>query len=384
MTSASVPGSDVATLRRINTRSLLLRMTDEPDREFTVTELADLTQLSRPTVSSALADLVSEGWVTPVSGDNPGRGAGRPARHFRFERAAGVGVGVDAGPHSVTVLVADLAGDIVVSRRSEFDDLGDPSVAIEAIDATIRLALSNLPVAPPIYGLSVAVPGVVDPGGALWQSTVVPDWVGADIVGELSRRYPLAVVALGNDVKLATVAELRAGASSRSDHFLYLSIGRRVSAGIVMGGALQIGATGAAGELGASRAISWAGAIEAAIKDDPRSLGTIARDARGGEASAVRIIEEIAVDIGGGLALFALAMDPELVILAGPAAQAGEVLARPLRAALASASSHPPKVVFAAVDVEPSARGAVEESLAAFRRTGPLAVPAEGPRTQTA
>nr|WP_121660001.1 ROK family transcriptional regulator [Mycetocola zhadangensis] len=364
----------MATLRRLNTRSLLRGMTNEPDREFTVTELSDLTQLSRPTVSSALADLVEEGWVTPAFGDEPTRGAGRPARRFRFERTAGVGIGVDAGPHSTTVLVADLAGDIVVSRRTEFDDLSDPVVAVDAIDSAIQRALGDLSSVPPVYGLSVAVPGVVDPEGRLRQSTVVPEWVGADIVGELSRRYPRAAVALGNDVKLATVAELRAG-SSRSSHFVYLSVGRRISAGIVMGGSLQIGATGAAGELGASHAIRWAGAVESAIKNDERSLGALARDARDGEATAVAIIEEIAGSIGEGLALLALAVDPELVVLAGPAAQAGDVLARPLRAALAAVSLDPPELAFAAVDVEPSARGAVEESLAAFRRTGPLAEP---------
>ena len=375
VTNAPVPGSEVGTLRRLNTRSLLLKLTEQPDREFTVTELSDLTQLSRPTVSSALADLVRDGWAAPASTDTPGRGAGRPARHFRFERAAGVGIGVDAGPHSVTVLVADLAGDVIASRRSEFDDLSNPDAAIEAIHMTIQGALLELPLMPPVFGLSVAVPGVVNPDGRLRQSTVVPAWVGANVVGALSRRYPQAAVALGNDVKLATIAELRAEESTCSEHFLYLSVGRRISAGIVMGGSLQTGATGAAGELGASRAIRWAGAIEAAIQDDPRPLGAIACDARSGEATAVAIIEEVGTAIGEGLALLVLAVDPQMVVLAGPAAQAGEVLARPLRSALALVCAHPPEITFAAVNVEPSARGAVEESLAAFRRTGPLAIP---------
>lgn len=370
--SEDVPGSDVATLRRLNTRSVLGYLTEQPDHEFTVSELAVATQLSRPTVSNTLNGLVDHGWVRTSEGDSTLGRAGRPARHFRFARDAGVCVGVDAGPHSVAVLVADLANDIIARARLEFDDLGDPRTAVDAIEKTVRDAVGRLPGSSPVFAISVAVPGVVAPGGGLRESVVVPRWVDAGLDTEIARRFPQADVSLGNDVKLAAVAELSARDASAVGNFLYLSIGRRISAGIVMGGTVQLGATGAAGELGASPAIAWGRSIDEALSSQTRTLRELVQAARDGDAAAREVAQGIGQSIAEGVTLLALAVDPEVIVLAGPGAQAGEALAGPIRAALSRASQHPPTLDFALIDTEPSARGAVEQSIARFRLSDPL------------
>lgn len=368
MAEDTIRGNDVATLRRVNTRSILLHLLDRPDHAFTVKELADLTSLSRPTVSSVLHTLVTQGWSIASAADAPPTRAGRPAQHFGFNRDAGVCVGVDAGPHSVSVLIADLSGAEITRTRSEFDDLSDPETAVDAIEATIRGALHST--VAPVVGITVAVPGVVDRSGELQQSVVVPRWANAGLATALGALFPRAMVTLGNDVKLATLAEVHARQDDATSTLLYLSIGRRVSAGLVLSGRLHGGATGSAGELGASPAIAWAHAIDDAMSAEARPLKQIARDAREGEPVAERIMKTIGTSLADGLAILALAIDPEVVIVAGPAAQAGDALAGPLLRGLAEAMTPPPRLEFAIVVSEPSARGAAHQSLNAFRLSG--------------
>lgn len=367
------PGSDLATLRRLNTRSVLEHLTEQPDHGFTVTELAAATRLSRPTVTSTLAGLVEHGWVTAFVGDSGQGRAGRPARHFRLAKDAGVCVGVDAGPHSVAVLVVNLANRVVASSRQESEDLGSPEQAVDTIERSVQQALSTLPSRPPVLSVSVAVPGVVAPDGRLRESVVVPEWVEADFEGRIAERFPGALVSLGNDVKLATFAEVSARDPDTTSNLLYLSIGRRISAGIVMGGRVQLGATGAAGELGASPAVAWGSTINDAMKTQSRTLREVVYAAREGEHEAASLVRGIGSSIAAGIALLALAVDPEVVVLAGPTAPAGELLAAPVRAALADAMPRPPRLEYAVVETEPSARGAVEQAIADFRRTDPLA-----------
>ena len=69
--------------------------------------LGEISGLSRPTVSTALAELTERGLLAARSGDSA-QGAGRPAQLVRLSRRAGLAVGIDIGRRHVQVVLADL------------------------------------------------------------------------------------------------------------------------------------------------------------------------------------------------------------------------------------------------------------------------------------
>lgn len=80
----------------------------------------------------------------------------------------------------------------------------------------------------------------------------VPGWSQLQIRSAIRTAFPELSVTIGNDVKVATRAELAWGALRGVDDGVYLNLGSGISAGIVSGGRLLTGAHGAFGEVGYS------------------------------------------------------------------------------------------------------------------------------------
>jgi predicted transcriptional regulator len=114
LTDQVITGADLSRLRELNSLTVVRGLRDQPPA--TVTELANLTGLSRPAVDVIVQGLVTSGWATVVE---PGANStvGRPARRYRFNGTAGHVLGVDVGGHKILVLVADLDGNVVHTAR---------------------------------------------------------------------------------------------------------------------------------------------------------------------------------------------------------------------------------------------------------------------------
>src|SRR5262245_33483260 len=77
-------------------------------------ELAAATGLSKPTISTALADLERVGLIQAV-GRRSG-GTGRSAQVYKLHPSAGFAVAIDIGRGFVRIALANLAGEILVRR----------------------------------------------------------------------------------------------------------------------------------------------------------------------------------------------------------------------------------------------------------------------------
>jgi len=77
----------------------------------------------------------------------------------------------------------------------------------------------------------------------------LPDLSGLDLRQELITRFGVPV-SFDNNANAAAFAELGCGVARGVNDFLYLHIGSNVSAGLVLGGQLQRGKSGLAGDIG--------------------------------------------------------------------------------------------------------------------------------------
>lgn len=337
MTADSSTVSDPVGSRARNAALCAIALRDSG--QATVGEISARTGLSRPTVEAGLEAMVVRGVVSVLDGLTAGgRGMGRPARMYAFRSQAGYVAAIDVGPHRVRVALADLGGGVV----GWWDEpTGDDVVGPERM-AGVRHAfdrcLDQAGVrSPDLVGIGVAVTGMVGGDGRLIVSRNLPDWEGVDVAGRLSEVYGCPVV-VENDIRMAALAEHRLGAARLADDVLYLLAGHRVSMALILAGQLRHGRHSAAGEIGGI-------AFSMAVDDRHDQLRwrsapsgeEVFRLAADGDTGALEEVRQFATGLASGVAIAAMTVDPDLIVVGGGLSGAGGVLLDPLREAVCAA-----------------------------------------------
>ncbi|MEY9871968.1 putative NBD/HSP70 family sugar kinase [Streptacidiphilus sp. MAP12-33] len=361
---------DASFLRRLN-QVAILRALHETE-SATMAELARSAQVSRATAEAVMETLLREGQAEEFAAGAEGL-RGRPARRFAFRAGVGHVAGVGIGAAHLTVMVSDLRGRIA-ARGS----VGVPRdlPAAERLDAVARLVaeacseagigLGQLTVA------GVGTTGVIDAEGRVVKSVVLSDWTGVALQGELARRLGVPVL-VENDMRLAVLAEHWLGAARGRSEVLYLHTGSRIGLGLLLGGVPYRGSNAAAGELGGHPDSKWRAfqhVMEYALAVDPGELRAPAQAAlfaltraREGEAEAARALESFARGLAEALVTLVTPLDPELVVIGGVLAQAGEWITGPVGDYLSAVCLYPPEVVVSELGADAVCLGAVRHGL---------------------
>lgn len=154
----------------------------------------------------------------------------------------GTVIGVDLG--GTKLLVAAVAAD---GSTSSHVKVVTPEDGPTAVVALIAHAVATIDPAPTAVG--VGVPGPVADGVVLQAPNLV-GW-GADVpLAAMLQAAVGAPVVLGNDANVGTLGEAHHGAAKGSADVLGCWLGTGVGGGVVLGGRLHTGISGAAGELG--------------------------------------------------------------------------------------------------------------------------------------
>jgi len=158
-------------------------------------------------------------------------------------------VGIDLGGSYTRAVLADAEGREVATDSCSTPRDGAAGVVEAIVGLCRRLAGDGGVAWERVATLAIGVPGVADrESGALHLAPNLPPFDGVDLVGAVSAELAVAVVA-DNDVNVATLAEHRHGRGVGSDDFAFIAVGTGIGMGIVAGGRLQRGASGAAGEI---------------------------------------------------------------------------------------------------------------------------------------
>ncbi|MCA9972221.1 MAG: ROK family transcriptional regulator, partial [Anaerolineales bacterium] len=207
-------------------------------------DLARLTRLTRPTVSSIVAELMARGLVAET-GQGPSAGGKRPTWLDIVDDAQQL-ICIDLGSQLFRGAVVNLRGDIVARQSFARDDqTGDEAVALvyRLLDALAADATA------PLLGIGVGTPGLVDPQHGVVKQAVNLGWSDLHLGELLQARYDTAVY-VANDSHLAALAEYTYGPPRHSQHLILIKVGQGIGAGIVVNGQLLVGDGFGAGEIG--------------------------------------------------------------------------------------------------------------------------------------
>nr|WP_281352401.1 ROK family transcriptional regulator [Phytoactinopolyspora alkaliphila] len=343
-----------------------------PHGRLTLADLRSATGLSRPTLSAILSELIDDGWI--VQGDaRSGMGAapGRPARPYSVNPDAGFVAGVDIGLHKVLVVIADWTGAVRHQLRHDLDPGAPGDERVVKVQAAVSQATAALSLrVDQLIGLCLGVPGIVDESGRITRSSVIPDWTGFH-VGRSFSHWSGCAVDVVNDANLAAAGERWAGAARLRDDVIYVLAGRRVSAGLILGGQVHRGRNGASGEIGSAPALFVdPPAIllgEAAGQEDPR-IPEVFRQAGAGDREARRRIAELCDRLGFVVEMLAKTLDPDIVVLGGGLSLAGAPLLDGVRSAVTLNADVSPPIVLGELAETAVALGGVHVAIVSAAR----------------
>ncbi|WP_211370868.1 ROK family transcriptional regulator [Nonomuraea turkmeniaca] len=350
------PG-DASLLRKVNTKVTLRALRHEG--AATLTRLGRITGLSRQTVEAVLDELAERGYVRELP---PDEGVmGRPARRFAFRADAGYVVGMEIGGDGIVAALADLNGEVIAWRRAEVSGDATAHERLEAARRTSQACVDGAGVARrQVWAVAAGTPGIVDRTGRVSLAITLPGWTGVDLAG-LAGRWLGGTALAANDANLAALAEHWRGSARHASDVVYVLTGHRTGAGILIGGRLHPGRTGAAGEIGTLRQVGWEDAARELVKES--SAAEVFEAALNGDREAARRVDHYAERLAIGASALALAVDPELLVLGGGHSRAGDVLLEPLRRHLAELCVSAPEVVASTFGDEGVALGAVRLAL---------------------
>jgi len=321
-----------ADIRHANTHACIaaLRATEKP---LSIADLSAATGLSRPTVDAVLATMEQRGLVAALAPEMVGAG-GRPARRYAMDATNGIVAGIDAGPHNVRVMLADLRGRVIACVEHPVPAQPSAEARLDFVADVITEALTTSGAAPAaLRAACVAVSGILSDDGRLVDSIAVPEWNGLAIADLIGTRFDCAAL-LENDIKLAALAEHHAGAARDVDDILFIQIGNRISLGQTAKRQIFQGAHRSAGEVGSLRGMRWASnSVKGQLTwRSAQTAEEVFAHATGGDEAAMDEVRTFTQEIAPLLATVSLVVDPARIIVGGGLTRSGDLFVDMLRA----------------------------------------------------
>ena len=374
------PGSQTS-LREAN-RARVIESLKRHGR-LTQVELAGSTGLSPATVSNIVKELTASGLLHTSFTSR----SGRRATLVSLSRQLGLVAGAHFSSRQLHIAIADVTRAIVTQSSlplaldhrhdAELDRL---SLLLGDMMESLGGQISDL------LAVGLALPAPIDPRtGRVSTPGLLRGWEGVDVAAALTARIGRPVH-VDSEANLGGLAEAREGSGREASSSVFIRVGHTISAGLVVGGDLFRGVNGKAGQIGHVTIdengpicrCSNRGCLETYAGgpallslfppgDGMQRLGDLLQAAEAGDGSSRRVIADAGRHIGIAAASLCNLFDPELIVVGGELAQAGEILMAPMRhslerSALASAGGLP-EIVGASFGEWAETRGAIAIAL---------------------
>ncbi|WP_043932332.1 ROK family transcriptional regulator [Bacillus sp. EB01] len=329
-------------------------------------DIAKLTKLTKPTVSSLVSELIEQDLITEEEAATSTIAGGRKPILLSINYSAYYIIGVYAAAEVIRVILSTMDGKIINSFSQEISELPTKDefleMVIEKIDYVIHHSKIERSL---ILGIGFAMHGLVDPvqGVAIFSPHLHLEDI--PLKETLEREFNLPVL-VENDVRSLAIAESWFGQGQNVSDFICLSVGRGIGSGIFINDEIYRSSFNTAGEIGhtivklngekcqcGNNGCLEAYASESAIlkkakrgvNDHPGSiihewltvgktelsLEMVFNAARKGDTFAISILEETGNSLGLAIANMVNLLKPSKLILEGYIFEQGDFVVAPLK-----------------------------------------------------
>ena len=254
-------------------------------------------------------------------------------------------IGLDVG--GTKILAGLVARDgTVVGHREYPTPIENEDALLDGLEAAVREFLDES-----VAAVGFGIPSQIDQRHGIALGSVNIPLRGVPFRQTMADRLGLPI-GIDNDANAAAIAEWKAGAGRGTTDMVMLTLGTGVGGGLILGGKPYRGWFGAGAEIGhmvivhdgvpcrcggrghlESYASGKAADELAAEAFGPAAdAHRLARLAREGDPLAIRILTGIGEHLGSGIASLVNIFNPELIVVGGGFAAAGDFLFEPAQA----------------------------------------------------
>lgn len=349
--------SDLSFIREIHLSIILRQIHNQSP--LSRTQLANLTNLNKSTVSNLIDELIERGLVNETGQEESL--IGRPTALLQINPGAGGIIGVEFGVDFVAVILTDFIGATLWRQHQAADPTEAQDATIDQtlniVDEAIALAKSN---GLRLLGLGISTPGTVDTQEGLLISAPNLHWRNVPL-GKIFSNHTSLPIYIDNDANAAALGEHLFGVARQVNSFICIYAGVGVGGGLFLNGELYRGVGGFAGEIGHCTFMSetfqppchcgksgcWEtyanqySVIERvrtrleekrnsliptimAEKNSPLSFQIIVDAADAGDNEAGEALAEAGSALGIGIANLINIFNPQMIVIGGPMSIAGK------------------------------------------------------------
>ena len=259
-------------------------------------------------------------------------------------------IGVDVGGTKILAGVIDADGNVL-----ERFQIASPTASTDELLAGLDQVVEQL-LGPEIAAIGFGIPSSIDQRSGMVLGTVNLPLQGLCFRQRMHERFELPV-GIDNDANVAGIAEWKVGAGRGTNDMVMLTLGTGVGGGLILGGRPYRGSVGAGAELGHMVILrdglpcygncTGHGHLEALTSGHAATLAARKTlgpdvDARklvelglAGDEPALALLHSIGESLGAAFGSFVNIFNPELIVVGGGFAAAGELILAPARERMA-------------------------------------------------
>jgi len=332
--------------------------------EYSIAALSEQINSSVPTVTKLIGELMDEGFMIELG--KSGTSGGRRPSIYGLNPDAGLFIGLDIRHSHASVAVTDFKGGLISSEDNIPFILEQNEECIHKISANIRDYFNARGLDwNKVLGMGISVAGRVNPKtGYSNLYSFDPD---RPINRILSEDLDIPVV-IENDSRAMTYGEYLSGVVKKEKNVLFVNVSWGLGMGMILDGHLYYGTSGYSGEFGHFPLLSndqicrcgkigcletgasgsalvrmileqlrsgRASSLSALFKEKGKvDLNDIFKAINEEDILAIESVEKIGSNLGRGLAGLINIFNPQLVVIGGKMAMAGDYLLLPIRSAV--------------------------------------------------
>lgn len=242
-------------------------------------------------------------------------------------------IGIDVGGTFIKIGLVSPKGRILARKKIPTPDRADSRIIVDAIKEFRAV------------GIGIGVPGFVDTAKGIVHKLVnIKGWDNVPLQ-RLMEKVTGVPTRIDNDVNCMVLGEVTFGIAKGKKNVFGITLGTGVGGGIIIDGRIYRGASFTAGEVGHVTVIKDGprcncgnrGCLEALVgnktiikrgKMSPQELELAAKK---GDKTAIRIWQEVGENVGLVLAGIVNVLNPELIVIGGGIANAGNLIMKSIR-----------------------------------------------------
>ncbi|WP_169891112.1 ROK family transcriptional regulator [Litchfieldia alkalitelluris] len=347
----SIPQSGTPTYLKLLNKKKVLQTIIGGDDYYSRASLAKELNISKPTISSLVDELVKEGWLIEKESNETAHGGGRKPVHLFFNKVCKYTIGVDIGGTHTEIAIMNLEGELIITGKLFTQQaLKDDFIHLLVTEINRLLRVSGL-INTDILSLAIGAPGITDTEKGIVIEAPSLQWDNYPLQEKVSSYFPFPVY-IENDVNMAVLGEYWKGSAKDKSNVVLITIGTGVGCGIIINRELYRGFQFAAGEIGymitnkdqagqhfetmfdgfgfLENHVGGPAIVKQYIKNSTTTVNgeysaeMVFNEAIQGETYATKVINEALDHIAVSLINVAALLNPDCIVLGGGISKSGE------------------------------------------------------------